>query len=112
MNLELAELLERAMERESRIASTAAVRWELLDRILAHLRAEPWVAVSERLPEEDETVLVTDGQTVITGYYGKFYKVRKGYVVTWCGDNLGYDGDPDEFAATHWSALPTPPKES
>jgi hypothetical protein len=56
-----------------------------------------WISVTDRLPEERKTVLVTDGLFV-----------HHGYLI----DNRwwSYASAPEGFATTHWMPLPQPPK--
>ena len=59
-----------------------------------------WIPVTERLPEENETVLVCGEDGVEPGvFYGK-----SGF---WTYDL--YEQDPI-FGVTHWMPLPQPPK--
>ena len=61
-----------------------------------------WVSVEDRLPEQGERVLATDGAFVGEGYtncYG-----------VWCRPN-GLRWDMLDSDVTHWMPLPEPPKE-
>jgi hypothetical protein len=63
-----------------------------------------WIPVTERLPEYDSVVLVTNGEDVGTGYR---------YVL----GEIGFTGwavpfaDIEEDDVSHWMPLPEPPKE-
>jgi hypothetical protein len=61
-----------------------------------------WIAVSERLPENDYSVLCFNGNYRHIGYYlrGEWFK--------------SYDNKVDVangWDVTHWMPLPTPPKQ-
>ena len=57
----------------------------------------PWISVNERLPEEGETVLVSDGLFVHHGYL-----IENRW---W-----SYASYPEGFATTHWMPMPPPPE--
>lgn len=69
--------------------------WRNCDTILAALDAyEPWVSVTEALPEGDEIVLVATKS--------RFLAVRLGQIA-----GYGLWSHPD---VTHWKPLPKPPE--
>lgn len=57
-----------------------------------------WISVKDRLPDDDKTVLVTDGIRICLSYY-------EGCCDLWRG---GYIFGRE---MTHWMPLPQPPKE-
>jgi len=78
--------------------------------------ADGWISVKEKLPELEKSVFLTDGKHVLTGMYGKYDHQPIGTgekwvsgVIGFCGYNLGIEGDPGKFDATHWMLLPNPP---
>lgn len=60
------------------------------------LADEKWIPVTERLPKEMETVLVTDGKNV--GW-------------SFCVNDYGTMEFYSPWTVTHWMPLPEPPKE-
>ena len=73
-----------------------------------------WIAVKDRMPENDVDVLVTDGKAVLVGYLCKspFFDAAKwgasgveGYEWEWEFD-VWRDG---EEVITHWMELPAIP---
>ena len=68
-----------------------------------------WISVKDRLPEENETVLLSDGEYVYCGGYGMVRNPREKELMFY-GDNFGYDGDIGPSPeTTHWMPLPDPP---
>ena len=61
-----------------------------------------WIPVTERLPEEGERVLFTDGAWVGEGYINKRGKWQR-YLNQSYTDVMALD-------VTHWMPLPEPPK--
>ena len=62
-----------------------------------------WISVKDRLPEDEkEMILVTDGDTVITGF---MFTLEDGKVYT---PGLKMGGRSMEV--THWMPLPEPPE--
>ena len=59
-----------------------------------------WIPVSERLPEQYETVIGWDGH-----FMGEVQHSHNGFV--WLDD----DGWNETAEITHWMPLPEPPKE-
>lgn len=53
--------------------------------------------MSERLPEELELVLITDGEDVIVSFRMRYYEPTEFYGM---------------WNVTHWMPLPEPPKEA
>ena len=63
-----------------------------------------WIPVTERLPEYDSVVLVTDGEDVGTGYRYTLGEIGfTGWAVPFA--------DIEEDNVSHWIPLPEPPKE-
>ena len=71
------------------------------DHLIANgVTVQKWIAVSERLPEEDGEVLVyTEGEYEISLWDGEA-KVFRFWDGWWCGD----------LNVTHWMPLPEAPK--
>lgn len=66
-----------------------------------YAKQEAWIPVSERLPDEDISVLLTNGKIVFFGsYYGKYFF---GSIIPGYGESIK--------DATHWQPLPTPQKQ-
>lgn len=59
-----------------------------------------WISVKERLPQDEESVLVWGCGFIEIGWYDASDKC-------WCTDDFDYDDDQ----VTHWMPLPEPPKE-
>lgn len=81
--------------RHDRYADFCVAQGDELSRLKAQTR---WIPVAERLPEDDEDVLVLVSGDVSMGYFNIF----RGYWVD-------YESDDDNV--THWMPLPEPPKE-
>ena len=72
---------------------------ELADHLIANgVTIQKWIPVTERLPEEDERVLVWVGENDSHFPVIDTDRVHKGMWVRW-----------DEYI-THWMPLPQPPK--
>ena len=65
-------------------------------------RADGWISVENRLPEEYELVLVTNG---LNHYWLDRIIPDRG----WSGSDEEWDGPGD--APTHWMPLPDPPED-
>jgi hypothetical protein len=62
-----------------------------------------WISVKERMPKEDEVVLVFGGRSIYTAYYGE----NRYGGIGWHKLNSKYHN----CNPTHWMPLPEPPKE-
>ena len=60
-----------------------------------------WISVEERLPEEDDDVLMMTDMGMSMGYY-----CRDSFIDSW----VDYVNS-DSKCVTHWMPLPEPPKE-
>ena len=58
-----------------------------------------WISVDERLPEQYENVLVTDGEDVVCGYYVSGEEGWNYFDYVIC-----------RGLETHWQPLPEPPQ--
>jgi hypothetical protein len=69
-----------------------------------------WISVKDRLPEENENVILYDGKEVFCGdlFFGKLGKICWG--IQAC-DGICY-GHYNKDEVTHWMPLPKPPKEN
>lgn len=74
------------------VLTTAADRLEALEA------QQRWIPVTERLPEDDDDVLIMSSGSISMGYFNIF----RGYWVA-------YEGDDDNI--THWMPLPELPEE-
>ena len=79
---------------------------ELADHLIAHgVTVQEWISVKDRLPEEEERVLIYT-KTNITNYgtYTKRYGAyrKEGFI---CQDGFMWLN-----TASHWMPLPQPPK--
>lgn len=74
---------------------------DALNKRIAELEAaQRWIPVSERLPEENQQILSTDGKEFYLDYYAR-----------WEGkDNPPCFCDGLSWAVTHWMPLPKPPE--
>lgn len=76
---------------------------------------EVWVSIKDKMPAQDEQILLTDGEFVFVGFYGTFYENRtnqkiNGYVVGFAGNGFGNNGDAAAAEnVTHWMQLPAIP---
>ena len=89
------ELVKRLRSAESNYQETLDCLSEAADAI-EELSKPKWIPVSERLPKEMETVLITDGKNVGWSFCVNDYGTMEFYS-TW--------------KITHWMPLPEPPKE-
>ena len=85
----------------------AKLMYDAADAIEALSKMEKttqWIPVTERLPEYDSVVLVTDGEDIGTGYRYVLGKIGfTGWAVPFA--------DIEEDDVSHWMPLPEPPKE-
>lgn len=71
-----------------------------------------WIAITERLPEQNDRVLLFDadsegGGRIVQGYRSTRDGLKK---TKWMAENYGYDGDDGPApGVTHWMPLPPPP---
>jgi hypothetical protein len=72
---------------------------------------DSWVACSDRMPEEDEFVLVWPlpdfGVELHVGQYCKYHKKGSGWYAQVSEQNYGIEWYP--INVTHWQPLPSPP---
>jgi hypothetical protein len=71
-----------------------------------YMKATTWIKVTEKLPEENQRVLIAEGEYVGIASYCKFNRTDKH--LSFCDDQ---DEQPGIYHATHWQPLPTPPTE-
>ncbi len=69
-----------------------------------------WVSVKDKLPEENENVILFDGSEVFCGnfFFGKENRICWG--IQAC-DGICY-GNYKKDEITHWMPLPNPPKDN
>jgi len=81
----------------------------LCDKWVCEVKAFPrWIPVTERLPEFDKIVLVSNGHDVDTGWAVEFTERDGEKKVAWASPFADFD---DVNSITHWMPLPEPPKE-
>lgn len=86
-----------------------------------------WISVKEKLPEEEEPVLILVKETEHYGLKLEFKKVYwcqylaiwdgEEWYTTWCNgcrkiSDTAKEPYADDYAVTHWMPLPEPPKEN
>jgi hypothetical protein len=65
-----------------------------------------WINVKEKLPINEDYVLITDGKDVWVGTYeNSGYRERKAWGQAYVGCSM-----VDDTKITHWMRLPQPPK--
>ena len=78
----------------------AADRLEELETELSKLKEQQrWIPVTERLPEDDDDVLIMSSGSISMGYYSVYNEYWADYINVYNSD------------VTHWMPLPEPPKE-
>jgi len=76
---------------------------EFIESEIERLKAErEWISVEDRLPEDNETVLVTNGQRVKEVWFGQRTKLDRPHFM--------FTTMP-LHTITHWMPLPKPPKQ-
>ena len=70
--------------------------------------AQQWIPCSERLPENDDVVLIYDGREIMTGYYVSKWNWGGLNNSRWYSKDLRYENNIDIIA---WMPLPEPYKE-
>jgi len=70
-----------------------------------------WIRVSDRLPEFDVPVLLTDGKHIHMGQRQRdnYYTAGWKWSSYWC-DGYDLEWAFDDRTATHWAPLPSLPK--
>lgn len=82
--------------------NTRPIEDELRKRIAELEAGQRWIPVSERLPEENQQILSTDGKEFYLDYYAR-----------WEGkDNPPCFCDGLSWAVTHWMPLPEYPNDT
>ena len=67
---------------------------------IARTREQPrWIPVAERLPEDDDDVLIMSSGSISMGYYSIYNEYWADYINVYNSD------------VTHWMPLPEEPKE-
>lgn len=83
----------------------SCIRWMSKDALayIQQLEAQvpKWISVEERLPEDDDDVLMMTDMGMSMGYY-----CRDSFIDSW----VDYVNS-DSKCVTHWMPLPEPPKE-
>ena len=82
--------------RHDRLQDFCVAQGEELSRLKAQQR---WIPVTERLPEDDDDVLIMSSGSISMGYYSTYNEYWADYINVY-DDNV-----------THWMPLPEPPKE-
>ena len=77
---------------------------ELLDRIAELKAAQRWIPVSERLPEDGETVFV-----IIHDGFERFENGNEVARLTYLGNGNWWSWKSERYIVTHWMPLPEPP---
>ena len=93
----LIEILENSFEKqyEKRCLLTAP---HTVEDLIAHgVTVQEWISVKDRLPKEDEIVIICTDKNFI--YAGELI-----------GDTWFLDNDSWTETVTHWMPLPQPPK--
>ena len=100
-NAKLKAEIEQRADHESYLSQEFANTYYEKNARIAELEAERrWIPVSERLPEENQQILSTDGKEFYLDYYAR-----------WEGkDNPPCFCDGLSWAVTHWMPLPEPPE--
>lgn len=81
-----------------------------LDMAISRMKQAGWVSVKDRLPEEGERVLATDGDFVGEAYLMDYHPVPGVFGRYWYrsyGANWSLVSDKP---VTHWMPLPEPPE--
>lgn len=71
---------------------------------------ENWISVNDRLPEDDDRVLVWENKTyqrVLPPEYG--YCIFAHYDGKWLDENMSDYNNNSDWTVTHWMPLPPPP---
>jgi len=77
------------------------------NKLLQLMQTEPWIPVSERLPDHNNPVLINvPDYNLNDGKYLGYITIGGYQNGTWYQGSVGYPG-----AVTHWQPLPEPPKE-
>ena len=90
----LIEILRKPIFPHEMVDPIEAVADYLLD---SGVTVQEWISVNDRLPEEDETVIICTDKNFI--YAGELI-----------GDTWFLDNDSWTATVTHWMPLPQPPK--
>ena len=82
--------------RHDRLQDFCVAQGEELSKLKAQQR---WIPVTERLPEDDDDVLIMSSGSISMGYYSIYNEYWADYINVYNSD------------VTHWMPLPEPPKE-
>ena len=77
----------------------------LLSRIAELEAAQRWIPVSERLPEDGETVFV-----IIHDGFERFENGNEVARLTYLGNGNWWSWESERYVVTHWMPLPQPPE--
>ena len=91
---------DRLEELEKELADERYRHDRLQDWDIARTREQPrWIPVAERLPEDDDDVLIMSSGSISMGYYSIYNEYWADYINVYNSD------------VTHWMPLPEEPKE-
>ena len=77
-----------------------------LEEYIAELEAaQRWIPVSERLPEDGETVFV-----IIHDGFERFENGNEVARLTYLGNGNWWSWESERYVVTHWMPLPNPPE--
>ena len=97
--------LEAGKEWERQRYEFDATEAKLVARIAELEAAQRWIPVSERLPEDGETVFV-----IIHDGFERFENGNEVARLTYLGNGNWWSWGRERYVVTHWMPLPNPPE--
>ncbi len=83
---------------------------DMAEDIEVYANQSKWISVKDELPEENDSVLVYNGNFIAIGYYEKNFKIEDDQSISAIPRKWKYNDLILDWEITHWQPLPESPK--